>query len=180
MPICAKNEPIIPALVDADAAIVRVIFVRHRDVAPSAPIEPKPRSGEQRVAGVVEALPQDPRGVGLVLHHQVAVVEENCDGGDRRGGAPRHRRLPKASPGLLDVHAAAKDLKGRAGQVGDDDPAPNPELGAGAWHLLELDAEEVVDSRAGGEEPKLEHTIVGYQRLVPGDALVGEDGASID
>jgi hypothetical protein len=36
----------------------------------------------------------------------------------------------------------------------------------------------VVDARAGGEEPQLEHAVLGDQRLVPGDALAGEDGVS--
>jgi hypothetical protein len=115
MPTRAKNEPVLPALVDADAAVVREILVRHGDVVPGVPIEPKPRAGEQRVAGVVEALPQDPRRVGLVPHHQVAVVEENRDGGGGPSpGTGDHRRLAPASLMYRLLPKTWRDAPGRS------------------------------------------------------------------
>jgi len=177
MPIGGEHEPVPPAPVDADAAIVRVILVRQRDVGPRVVDEPEPGAGEQRVAGGVEALPQHPRGVGLVPNHQVTVAEEHRGGG-RRGArhVPRHGRTPEGRPGLRDAQAAGEDLQRGGGEVGDDDPVPDPERGAGARHPLEAHAQEAVDAGARSEEAQLEVAVLGHQCLVPGNARAGEDG----
>ena len=51
MPIGGEHEPVPPAPVDADAAIVRVTLVRQGDVGSRVAGEPEPGAGEQRVTG---------------------------------------------------------------------------------------------------------------------------------
>uniref|UniRef100_A0A8R7TT64 Uncharacterized protein n=1 Tax=Triticum urartu TaxID=4572 RepID=A0A8R7TT64_TRIUA len=174
VPVGGEHEPVPPGRVDAEAAVVREALERQRDVLPGVLVEPEPRAGEHRVAGVVEALPQDQGGVPLVPHHQVAVVEEDSYGGGRHIAA-RRRHAPEAGSILLDAETVGEDLQRRGGQVGDDDPVPEPE-GRAVAHIPEPDPQEVVDAGARRKEAQLEAAALGDQGLVPGDALAREDG----